>query len=188
MEEHKKNEEKKKQEEEEKLKKEQEDFEISQQKLLEEKEQKEQKEKEEKELLEIKNSSIPQNIIPESESEEEDYSSFEQKEILSNNIQKINKNSNIEVEKINILVNNIINKEGEKIEIGKESINNLMNLNNFYDEINDGNKTNKKMELNNLINSLNYVDEDQYYEERNAVNLEIPYYLTKEWVVKNMLN
>ncbi len=47
-------------------------------------------------------------------------------------------------------------------------------------------KVKEKIELNNLLKNLNYVEED-IVNEQTEVNFEIPYYLTKEWVVKNLL-
>lgn len=48
-------------------------------------------------------------------------------------------------------------------------------------------KIKEKMELNNLLKNLNYVEED-IVNEQSEMNFEIPYYLTKEWVVKNLLS
>lgn len=48
-------------------------------------------------------------------------------------------------------------------------------------------KIKEKIELNNLIKNLNYIEEDDI-QENTEINFEIPYYLTKEWVVKNLLS
>jgi len=182
MEEHKKNEEKKKLEEEEKLKKEQEELEILEKK----------KEEEQKANTINNNFSIDNSVEIIEEESQIDINNIEnnnnnsENENENFNLNKINKNNGIEVEKINILVNNIINKNENS-----DNINYIEkgNISNIYEEIgNDFTKIREKIELNSLLKNLNYIDEDDIYEEKNNFNLEIPYYLTKEWVVKNLLN
>lgn len=48
-------------------------------------------------------------------------------------------------------------------------------------------KMKEKIELNNLLKNLNYVEED-IVNEQTEMNFEIPYHLTREWVVKNLLS
>ena len=62
-------------------------------------------------------------------------------------------------------------------------------MTNFIEEKgNDISNFREKIELNSLLNNLNCIDDDEIDEETSNFNLEIPYYLTKEWVVKNLLN
>ena len=48
-------------------------------------------------------------------------------------------------------------------------------------------KIREKIELNNLLKNLNYIEEDEEQEQID-INFEIPYFLTKEWVIKNLLS
>ena len=101
------------------------------------------------------------------------------KKAKDNLINNSNKNE-IELNNYNSSINPTSIKYNNHTNINQEVLKPLENLPTER-------KIKEKMELNNLLKNLNYVEED-IVNEQTDINFEIPYHLTKEWVVKNLLS
>jgi hypothetical protein len=184
IEEHKKMEEKKKIEEEEKAK-----MELELPEKIKEEGNK---------IPEKKNEIVNINAIDNNSNKNENQAEIVKEEIKVETCDK-NRNKDISVKKTKENLNN--NKE--QIEMKNPKINKIANNASFVnnqayiklevlkaaENLPTERKIKEKIELNNLLKNLNFVqNQEDGVNEQTEMNYEIPYYLTKEWVVKNLLS